>query len=160
MGQIFSTTSERETVFEALKGPWETPSFIHQIRTQPGNLDEFYAEETFAQVGKQGVDRVEERRNFIMGMAEIIPRQVALCVFMKAITPTKLSVSSIPQPNSTKVGGITFIGSAPPSSCFAPEKLRRRKKPNWPDVKLSRTLLTQIARTLKVGLPLEFRLNG
>jgi hypothetical protein len=78
---------------------------------------------------------------------------------MKAITPTKLSVSSIPQPNSTKVGGITFIGSAPPSNCCALEKLRRKKKRNSPDAKLSRKLLTQITRTLKIDLPLEFWLK-
>jgi hypothetical protein len=118
---------------------------------------DFYAKEIFAQIAKEGV--VEERRNFIMGIPETIPRQVALCVFMKAITPTKLSVFSIPQPNSSKVGGITFTGSAPPSSFFAPEKLRRKKKRNWPDAKLSRKLLTQIPRTLKVGPPLEFWLH-
>jgi len=119
----------------------------------------FYAKE-LAKLERKRVGRAEEQRNFIIAVPEIIHRKVALCVFMKAITPTKLSVSSTPRPNSTSAGGITFIGSGPPSSFFAPEKLRRKKTRNWPDAKLSPKLLTQRARTLKIGLPLEFWLNS
>src|SRR5215467_10291450 len=111
---------------------------------------------------KSGVTSSQGYRELfiITGIPGVIHPEVALCAFMKAITPTKLSVSSIPRPNSSRVGGITFIGSAPSSSFFAPEKLRRKKKRNWPDAMLSRSLLTGIARTLKAGLQLEFWLNS